>query len=121
MPTFSPDLEAIERKVDRLIRERETMGPVNLRAQQEGDELTAQIDTLNSEREDLLTAIEKLRQGISELNREGRARLLASFKEVDKHFQSLFIRLFGGGRGDPGLFARSGAHWVVARPCADAR
>ena len=93
-----PDLEAIERKVDRLIRERETMGPVNLRAQQEGDELTAQINTLNGERADLLTAIEKLRQGISELNREGRARLLASFKEVDKHFQSLFIRLFGGGQ-----------------------
>ena len=57
-----------------------------------------QIDTLNSEREDLLTAIDKLRQGISKLNREGRARLLASFNEVDKHFQELFIKLFGGGR-----------------------
>ena len=93
-----PEMEATERKVERLIRERETMGPVNLRAQQEAEELTEQIDTLNSEREDLLTAIDKLRQGISELNREGRARLVASFKEVDKHFQDLFVRLFGGGR-----------------------
>ncbi|MDG2204611.1 MAG: chromosome partitioning protein ParA, partial [Alphaproteobacteria bacterium] len=93
-----PELEATERKVDRLIRERETMGPVNLRAQQEAEELTEQIDTLNSERDDLLEAIGKLRHGISELNREGRARLLASFKEVDMHFQELFVRLFGGGQ-----------------------
>ncbi len=93
-----PELEATERKVDRLIRERETMGPVNLRAQQEAEELTEQIDTLNSERDDLLEAIDKLRHGISELNREGRARLLASFKEVDIHFQELFVRLFGGGQ-----------------------
>ncbi len=93
-----PELEATERKVERLIRERETMGPVNLRAQQEAEELTEQIETLVSEREDLLAAIDKLRHGISELNREGRARLVASFKEVDKHFQDLFVRLFGGGR-----------------------
>ena len=92
-----PELEATERKVDRLIRERETMGPVNLRARQEAEELTEQINTLNSERDDLLEAIKKLRHGISELNREGRARLLASFKEVDRHFQKLFVRLFGGG------------------------
>jgi len=93
-----PELEAIERKVERLHRERETMGPVNLRAEQEAAELKEQIESLQSEREDLLAAIDKLRHGISELNREGRARLLASFKEVDKHFQELFVRLFGGGR-----------------------
>ena len=93
-----PELEATERKVERLIRERETMGPVNLRAQQEAEEQNEQIETLQSEREDLLEAIDKLRHGIAELNREGRARLLASFKEVDKHFQELFVRLFGGGR-----------------------
>ena len=84
------------------------MGPGNLRARQEAEELTEQINTLNSERDDLLEAIKKLRHGISELNREGRARLLASFKEVDRHFQKLFVRLFGGGgahrerRGLPG-------------------
>ena len=93
-----PDLEAVERKVERLIRERETMGPVNLRADQEAEELKEQIDTLGSERDDLLKAIEKLRRGISELNREGRQRLLTSFEEVNGHFQKLFERLFAGGR-----------------------
>jgi len=93
-----PEMEATERRVDRLHRERDTMGPVNLRAEQEMQELTEQTETMRSERDDLIQAIEKLRQGISELNREGRQRLLASFKEVDRHFQELFVRLFGGGR-----------------------
>ncbi len=93
-----PELEAVERKMDRLQRERETMGPVNLRAEQETNEITEQVETLVNERDDLTKAIEKLRRGIGELNREGRQRLLASFGEVDRHFQELFARLFGGGR-----------------------
>ncbi len=93
-----PDLESIERRHERLMRERDTMGPVNLRAEQEAQELEEQIETLGSERGELLEAIDKLRQGINQLNREGRERLLASFKEVDQHFQELFVRLFGGGR-----------------------
>ena len=93
-----PDLDVVERKVDRLVRERDTMGPVNLRAEEESREMGEQIETLSSERGDLIEAIEKLRRGINELNREGRERLLASFKEVDKHFQELFVRLFGGGQ-----------------------
>ncbi len=93
-----PELEAAERRVERLLRERDTMGPVNLRAEQESAELREQIDSLEAERGDLVKAIEKLRQGINELNREGRERLLASFTEVNKHFQELFERLFGGGR-----------------------
>jgi len=92
-----PELEAVERRLERLLRERDTMGAVNLRAEQEMEELTEQVDTLVTERDDLLEAIAKLRQGIGELNREGRQRLLASFKEVDQHFQALFERLFGGG------------------------
>jgi len=93
-----PDEEAMERKVDRLGRERDTMGPVNLRAEDESREMDEQIETLKTERGDLIEAIEKLRRGINELNREGRERLLASFREVDKHFQELFVRLFGGGQ-----------------------
>lgn len=93
-----PELEASERKVERLIRERDTMGPVNLRAEQETKELAEQLETLETERADLIEAIEKLRKGIAELNREGRQRLLESFREVDRHFQELFVRLFGGGR-----------------------
>jgi len=94
----TPDLEAVERKVERLMRERETMGPVNLRAEQEASEMQQQVDGLQRERQDLVQAIEKLRRGIAELNREGRMRLLASFEEVNKHFQQLFVKLFGGGR-----------------------
>jgi chromosome segregation protein len=93
-----PDIEAVERKVERLHRERETMGPVNLRAEQEAQELNQQMESMQTERADLIKAIEKLRQGIAELNREGRERLLQSFHDVDKHFQQLFVRLFGGGR-----------------------
>ncbi|MBL4614967.1 MAG: chromosome segregation protein SMC [Magnetovibrio sp.] len=96
--TPMPDLESVERKVERLGRERDTMGPVNLRAEEESSEMGLQIDTLTTERTDLIEAIEKLRRGINELNREGRERLLTSFREVDKHFQELFVRLFGGGQ-----------------------
>ena len=93
-----PDLAQTEHKVDRLQRERETMGPVNLRAEQEMNELDEQITTLSTERDDLTSAIDKLRRGINELNREGRQRLLQSFAEVNEHFQELFGKLFGGGQ-----------------------
>jgi chromosome segregation protein len=93
-----PEMEAVERRLERLQRERETMGPVNLRAEHEAQEIDEQITTLVRERDDLIKAIEKLRLGIAELNSEGRERLLASFKEVDRHFQDLFVRLFNGGR-----------------------
>ena len=95
--TTMPELEVAEKKVERLERERETMGPVNLLAEAESQELREKIETLNKEREDLTKAIDKLRRGINELNREGRQRLMLSFTEVDKHFGELFTRLFGGG------------------------
>ncbi len=93
-----PELEQIERRVERLHKERDTMGPVNLRAEEESREMGEQIEVLESERADLISAIEKLRRGINELNREGRERLLTSFHEVNRHFQELFQRLFGGGQ-----------------------
>jgi chromosome segregation protein len=93
-----PEMEQAERKFDRLVRERDNMGPVNLRAHQEAEELGAQITSMETEREDLLQAIARLRQGINELNREGRQRFLAAFEKVNAHFSDLFTRLFGGGR-----------------------
>ena len=93
-----PEQEASERKLERLLRERDGMGPVNLRAEQEAEELDEQITTMQSERTDLLAAIARLRQAIASLNRQARQRLMASFTEVDRHFQELFVRLFGGGR-----------------------
>ena len=93
-----PPIEKAEKSLQRLISERDNMGAINLRAEQESAELNEQIDTLNTEREDLINAIARLRDGISSLNREGRQRLLQSFKEVDGHFRTLFTSLFGGGR-----------------------
>ncbi|MCH8808330.1 MAG: chromosome segregation protein SMC [Proteobacteria bacterium] len=93
-----PGREEVETKLARLYRERDNMGPVNLRAEAEAKELDAQIGGMQSERADLVAAIGRLRQGIASLNREGRERLLAAFERVNEHFSELFVRLFGGGR-----------------------
>ena len=92
------DTAKLQRAVERLQRERETMGAVNLRADTEAAELAAQIEIMVGERDDLTAAIAKLRGGIASLNREGRQRLLAAFDQINGHFQTLFERLFGGGR-----------------------
>ena len=86
------------RKLERLQREREEMGPVNLRAEMEAEEIATQVATIVHEREELTSAIAKLRGSIGHLNREGRERLSAVFAEIDGHFQTLFSRMFGGGR-----------------------
>ncbi|MBO6508593.1 MAG: chromosome segregation protein SMC, partial [Roseibium sp.] len=95
-----PDPEAMERKLDRLKAERERLGGVNLRAEEELREIDEQKETLTSERDDLIEAIRRLRTGISNLNREARERLLASFEVVNGHFQRLFTHLFGGGTAE---------------------
>jgi chromosome segregation protein len=90
--------EKARRRLERLLKEREEMGPVNLRADVEADEVEKQMATIVAEREELATAIAKLRGSIGHLNREGRERLNAVFQQVDRHFQALFTRMFGGGR-----------------------
>ena len=95
-----PELTEIEEKLERLRRERERLGAVNLRAEEELREVETQHTTLTTERDDLVEAIKKLRLGIQSLNREARERLLASFEQVNKHFQHLFNRLFGGGTAE---------------------
>lgn len=92
-----PPLEQVERRLERLKKERDGMGPVNLRAEIEAQEVDEQLSTLINERDDLEAAIDRLRQGISALNKEGRERLLIAFEKVDRHFQELFRRVFGGG------------------------
>ncbi len=92
-----PAREKAETRVERLLRERDTMGPVNLRAEAEAAETEEQVSTLQSERADLEAAIGRLHQGITSLNREGRERINSAFTEIDGHFQRLFAQLFGGG------------------------
>ena len=90
--------ERARRKLDRLGRERDEMGPVNLRADVEMAELEARIEGISSERDEIGAAIAKLRGHIGHLNREGRERLRVVFDQVDREFRGLFARLFGGGR-----------------------
>jgi chromosome segregation protein len=90
--------ERARRKLDRLARERDEMGPVNLRADVEMAELDARIEGITRERDEISAAIAKLRGQIGHLNREGRDRLRVVFDRVDAEFRGLFARLFGGGR-----------------------
>ncbi len=95
-----PEMEKAEHRLERLVHERETMGAVNLRAEEEAGELEQQITGMTSERDDLVAAIARLRQGIQSLNREGRERFLVAFEQVSGHFQQLFTKLFGGGKAE---------------------
>jgi chromosome segregation protein len=90
--------ERARRKLERLQRERDEMGPVNLRADIELEEITSRIEAIDHDRDELTTAIAKLRGSIGHLNREGRERLTAVFTQVDTHFRTLFTRMMGGGR-----------------------
>ena len=90
-------LSVVEAKLEQLKRERDRMGPVNLRAEEELNEIDEQLGHLVSERVDLVEAIARLRGAINSLNKEGRERLLTAFVEVNRHFGELFRSLFGGG------------------------
>ena len=92
-----PEITDIEARLEKLRRERESLGGVNLQADSEATEIEAQLTEMRTERDDLGQAINKLRYGIGQLNREGRERLLAAYESVNTHFQRLFTQLFGGG------------------------
>jgi chromosome segregation protein len=95
-----PDVADVEANLERLRRDRERLGAVNLRAEEELREVETQHGSLTTERDDLVEAIKRLRQGIQNLNREARERLLASFEVVNNHFKHLFTELFGGGTAE---------------------
>ena len=90
----------VEQKLDRLKSERERLGGVNLSAESEAEDLRQKLDTMVKDRDDLVSAIAKLRTGIQSLNREGRARLSEAFDKVNGYFQELFTSLFGGGTAE---------------------
>jgi chromosome segregation protein len=92
-----PPLEQAEQRVEKLKREREQLGGVNLRAEGEATEHEQRLQSLQADRADLDGAIQRLRKGIQSLNREGRERLLASFEKVNANFERLFTELFQGG------------------------
>ena len=115
-----PQIADVEARLDRIKRERERLGAVNLRAEEELREVEAQHDKLTSERDDLIEAIKRLRQGIHSLNHEARERLLVSFNTVHENFKKLFTELFGGGTAELQLIEHDdpleAGLEIVARP-----
>lgn len=91
------DPDDLARRFEALTAERDRLGPVNLRAGIELGEIEATLAASTAEREELETAIARLRGSIGALNREGRVRLTAAFATVDAHFRTLFATLFEGG------------------------
>jgi chromosome segregation protein len=94
----TPNLYELEQTLSRFVRERDNMGPVNLRAEVEAETVQNDITKLTQEKDDLVAAIAKLRQGISALNKEARERLQVAFTAVNEKFETLFKTLFNGGK-----------------------
>jgi chromosome segregation protein len=95
-----PASPEVEQRLERLKSERERLGAVNLRADDEQRELSDRLDALVADRSDVVEAIRMLRGAIQGLNREGRERLLAAFDIVNGQFKRLFTHLFGGGEAE---------------------
>jgi chromosome segregation protein len=95
-----PPLAEVEARLLKLKAERERLGGVNLMAEEEEALLAAQLEEMEREKADVEAAIVRLRQGIANLNREGRKRLLEAFDAVNAHFGRLFKTLFGGGSAE---------------------
>ncbi len=95
-----PDIATVEGRLEGLRADRERLGAVNLRAEEELNDIETQRDKMIAERDDLSEAIKKLRAAIASLNKEGRERLLLAFDKVNMHFKELFTLLFGGGSAE---------------------
>ena len=92
-----PDSLTQEELLDQKKREREKLGSVNLRADEETSKYEDEIKKMEKDRQDLVTAIIKLKESISELNRKGRERLLEAYEKVNRKFNDVYTKLFNGG------------------------
>ena len=92
-----PDAVSQEEALDLKKREREKLGSVNLRADEETNKYKIEIKKMEQDREDLVSAIIKLKESISELNQKGRERLLEAFEKVNRKFNEVYTKLFNGG------------------------
>ena len=95
-----PPFGQVEAEVGRLKRQRDALGAVNLRAEEDAKEVETEYTSLATEKADLEDAVKALRNGISNLNQEGRERLLTAFEQVNSNFGMLFKHLFGGGEAN---------------------
>ena len=92
-----PDSITQEEALDEKKREREKLGSVNLRADEETSKYEIEIKKMEQDREDLVSAIIKLKESINELNQKGRERLLEAFEKVNRKFNEVYTKLFNGG------------------------
>lgn len=92
-----PNVVEQEDKLDSKKNERERLGSVNLRADEETEKYKVEIKKIEKDREDLISAISKLRTSIKELNQKGRERLLDAFEKVNRKFNDVYTKLFSGG------------------------
>jgi len=92
-----PDTLEQEEKLDKKKRQRESLGSVNLKADEETEIFKKDIDKMEKDREDLINAIMKLRASINELNQKGRERMTEAFEIVNKKFNEVYTKLFNGG------------------------
>ena len=92
-----PDAVSQEELLDAKKRVREKLGSVNLRADEETSKYETEIKKMENERQDLVSAISKLKESISELNQKGRERLLEAFEKVNRKFNDVYTKLFNGG------------------------
>jgi chromosome segregation protein len=92
-----PDAIAQEEILDSKKREREKLGSVNLRADEETTKYEVEIKKMEQDREDLVSAIIKLKESINELSQKGRERLLEAFEKVNRKFNEVYTKLFNGG------------------------
>jgi chromosome segregation protein len=92
-----PDSITQEETLDEKKREREKLGSVNLRADEETSKYEIEIKKMEQDRQDLVSAIIKLKESINELNQKGRERLLEAFDKVNRKFNEVYTKLFNGG------------------------
>jgi len=92
-----PNVIEQEDKLDSKKNERDRLGAVNLRADEETEQYKGTIKKMEKDREDLISAISKLRGSINELNQKGRERLLDAFEKVNRKFNDVYTKLFNGG------------------------
>ncbi len=95
-----PNAGGLDAHLAALERDRDALGAVNLRAEEEASEHSQRLETMRLERADLTGAISRLRAGIEELNGEGRERLLTAFAIINEGFKTLFQTLFEGGEAE---------------------
>ena len=96
-PENLPSIEEQTQKTERIKKQRESLGSVNLRADEETKKYETEIQKMEDDRSDLYSAIVKLKSSIEELNQKGRERLLEAFTKVNRKFNDVYTKLFNGG------------------------